>query len=183
MKLHKNLTPLKILQGLFKTISLIDKDPHKNTLDMPFAVMDDRNFYKNREECHQMRKSTNKITGYVLRKRARRAALLKILTEKVHLVIRIQACVRGHLSRVKNYQKVMKIRRDGLKGTKKWKAATKIQALFRGFSFRLKRKRALERLSKSKQVKGTNKDPCESKEEFDFMGEEEFDADAFLDIK
>lgn len=81
MRLHKNLTPLKILQGLFKTISLVEKDPLKNdTIDMPFSVMDDRNFYKNHEECCQMRKSVNQITGYVLRKRARRAALIKILT-------------------------------------------------------------------------------------------------------
>jgi len=79
---------------------------------------------------------------------------------------------------VKNKQKVDKIRRDGLKGTKKYKSANKIQALYRGFAFRVKRKRALAKLGN--RGKGEAED--EALGDFD-LGDDEFDAEAFLDVK
>ena len=63
-----------------------------------------------------------------------------------------------------------------MKGTRKWKCAVKIQALFRGYAFRVKRKRALERLHKKPKAE-------QQEEEFDFMEDEDFDAEAFLDVK
>lgn len=49
--------------------------------------------------------------------------------------------------------------------------ATKVQAAFRGYMFRIKRKRALARLQKT------------VKEQADPFGDDDFDAEAFLDVK
>ena len=64
-----------------------------------------------------------------------------------------------------------------MKGTRKWKCAVKIQSLFRGYAFRVKRKRALQRLNKKPQAEKKEED------EFDFLEGEDFDAEAFLDVK
>ena len=104
------------------------------------------------------------------------------LQKKKPLMIRLQAAIRGHLCRIRNKQKVDKIKRDGLKGTKKYKAANKIQALFRGFAFRVKRKRALAKLTQ-KGGKGVDDDIEDNGEFDDFMGEADFDAEAFLNVK
>ena len=66
-----------------------------------------------------------------------------------------------------------------MKGTKKYKAAAKIQALYRGFAFRVKRKRALARLGKPNGMGEKNGDDLE----LDPFGDDEFDAEAFLDVK
>ena len=80
-----------------------------------------------------------------------------------------------------NKQKVEKIKRDGLKGTKKYKAANKIQALYRGFAFRVKRKRALAKLGSKSGNEGTNQD---DDLDMDFLkGDDNFDAEAFLNVK
>ena len=92
---------------------------------------------------------------------------------------KIQALVRGHLCRVRNSQAVDKIKRDGMKGTKKYKAALKIQALFRGFTFRIKRKRALAKLG-AKPSQGVED---EDLDDMDMFGEDDFDAEAFLNVK
>ena len=58
--------------------------------------------------------------------------------------------------------------------------ATKIQALYRGFAFRVKRKRALQRLQAGGGVtKGDKSDDFE----LDPFGEDDFDAEAFLDVR
>ena len=65
-----------------------------------------------------------------------------------------------------------------MKGTRKYKAANKIQALFRGFAFRIKRKRALAKLS--------GKDGMDKDDDLDLdflKGEGDFDAEAFLNVK
>ncbi len=92
---------------------------------------------------------------------------------------KIQALVRGHLCRVRNSQAVGQIKRDGMKGTKKYKAALKIQALFRGFTFRIKRKRALAKLG-AKPSQGVED---EDLGDMDMFGEDDFDAEAFLNVK
>ena len=74
-----------------------------------------------------------------------------------------------------------KIRRDGQKGTRKYKAANKIQALFRGFAFRVKRKRALAKLGLPKADKGLDGDDLGDLDLM--MGDTDFDAEAFLDVK
>ena len=51
--------------------------------------------------------------------------------------------------------------------------ATKVQAAFRGYLFRIKRKRALKKLKQQQP----------SIKEGDPLGDEEFDAEAFLDVK
>ena len=101
------------------------------------------------------------------------------MEKKVPTVTRLQAAIRGHLCRVLNRQKVEKIRRDGLKGTKKYKAANKIQALYRGFAFRVKRKRALAKLTSGNEgLEGDEMD-------LDFLKGDggDFDAEAFLNVK
>ena len=97
-------------------------------------------------------------------------------------MIKLQSVIRGHLCRVRNKQKVDKIRRDGQKGTRKYKAANKIQSLFRGFAFRVKRKRALAKLGRSKADKDFGGDDDDFAD-MDMMGENDFDAEAFLDVK
>ena len=83
------------------------------------------------------------------------------------------------MCRVHNRQKVDKIKRDGLKGTRKYKAANKIQALFRGFAFRVKRKRALAKLTSGKDGMDNDDDM-----DLDFLkGADDFDAEAFLNVK
>ena len=76
-------------------------------------------------------------------KRIRYKGLIIRLSSKQDKLVKIQSLVRGHLCRVTNKQKVAKIKRDGMKGTRKWKSTVKIQALFRGYAFRIKRTRAL----------------------------------------
>jgi hypothetical protein len=51
--------------------------------------------------------------------------------------------------------------------------ATKVQAAFRGYMFRIKRKRALARLQKTVKDQDT----------IDPLGDDDFDAEAFLDVK
>ena len=67
-----------------------------------------------------------------------------------------------------------------MKGTRKWKSTVKIQALFRGYAFRIKRKRALQRLKDNPklEVKGGNE-----LDDFDPLADDDFDAEAFLDVK
>ena len=93
-----------------------------------------------------MRNAVRIITAHIVKRRVRYGALIKRMSSRQDKLTKIQKLVRGHLCRVKNAQKVAKIKRDGMKGTKKWRCAVKIQAVFRGYAFRVKRKRALERL-------------------------------------
>jgi hypothetical protein len=51
--------------------------------------------------------------------------------------------------------------------------ATKVQAAFRGYMFRIKRKRALARLQKT----------VKDQDLIDPLGDDDFDAEAFLDVK
>ena len=126
-----------------------------------------------------LRASCRTITNYIVTKRVRQKVLLNRMLKKVPTVVRLQAAIRGHLCRVTNRQKVQKIRRDGLKGTRKYKAATKIQALFRGHAFRVKRKRALAKLGRPSD-KGLDGD---EDDDIDILGDGDFDAEAFLDVK
>ena len=73
-----------------------------------------------------------------------------------------------------------KIKRDGLKGTRKYKAANKIQALFRGYSFRVKRKRLLAKLSQNPGKGGEFDDDLGMDP---LLGDDDFDAEAFLNVK
>ena len=89
---------------------------------------------------------------------------------------RLQAAIRGYLSRVKNDAAIKKIRLQARRKTKVFIMATKIQSVFRGYLFRNKRKRALAKLkTKPKEGDGMQDDM--------FLEEGDFDADAFLDIK
>lgn len=59
----------------------------------------------------------------------------------------------------------------------------KIQSLVRGFAFRVKRRRALEKLSKKTGNKDDN-DFGDDLGDFDnLMGDDDFDAEAFLAVK
>jgi len=70
---------------------------------------------------------------------------------------------------VRNSQAVKRIKTEARKNTRGYKMATKIQAAFRGYLFRMKRKRALAKLNFK----------VNSETEFD----DDFDAEAFLDVK
>ena len=59
-------------------------------------------------------------------KQIRYRALIARLRTKQDSLVKIQSLVRGHLYRVLNKQKVAKIKRDGMKGTRKWKSTVKI---------------------------------------------------------
>lgn len=171
MKLQKSILPFTLVERLLKT-SLTDESPG-------FRVLNDELFYNNLAEVYTLKKSCRTITNYIVSKRVKQRALLNRMQSKVPTMIRLQAAIRGHLCRVHNRQKVDKIKRDGLKGTRKYKAANKIQALFRGFAFRVKRKRALAKLTSGKD--GMDKD---DDMDLDFLeGADDFDAEAFLNVK
>ena len=67
-----------------------------------------------------------------------------------------------------------------MKGTRKWKSTVKIQALFRGYAFRVKRKRALQRLAANPKRDAKGDDELD---DFDPLADDDFDAEAFLDVK
>lgn len=102
------------------------------------------------------------------RKIKRKALLVKMEKHKSKIT-KIQALIRGHLTRVKNVAIVNKIKRDGPKKTKKYILIAKLQANIKGFLFRKRRIRALNKLNQ----KNDNF-------EDDY---EEFDADKFFGIK
>ena len=67
---------------------------------------------------------------------------------------------------------VSKIRRDGVKRTKKYKQISKLQACIKGWLFRMRRKRLLEKVGKN------------IKDEFgEFEDDEDFDVGDFFGIK
>ena len=68
-----------------------------------------------------------------------------------------------------------------MKGTRKWKSTVKIQAMFRGYAFRTKRKKALQRLNENPKHDAKAEDGLD---EFDLLAaDDDFDAEAFLDVK
>ena len=74
---------------------------------------------------------------------------------------------------------IQNIKSEAPKKTKKYQIAAKIQAHIRGFLFRLRRKRALERLNVKKK-------PSTTKfydDDLIFQKDEDFDADKFFGIK
>jgi hypothetical protein len=105
-------------------------------------------------------------------------ALIKRMKLNVNKIIQIQALVRGHLVRVKNAALVKRIKTEGPKKTKKYQMISKLQANIKGWLFRLRRKRALERLGVGK--KELKRDMSDS-----ILGDEfeDFDADKFFGIK
>ena len=74
--------------------------------------------------------------------------------------------------RESNMHIVSKIRKDGVKRTKKYKQISKLQAYIKGWLFRLRRKRLLEKVGKN------IKDEFGDLDEFD-----DFDAEDFFGIK
>jgi len=172
MKLQKSLLPHTLVDRLLKT-------PPKELTEAyaRFKLLRDDLFSQNLMEVSKLRSATATITNYIVSKRVKQRALLNRMLKKESLMLRLQAAIRGHLCRLRNKQKVDKIRRDALKGTTKYKAAMKIQSAFRGFTFRLKRKRALAKLG-SKTGQG-GEDPAD----LDLLGEDDFDAEAFLGVK
>jgi hypothetical protein len=92
------------------------------------------------------RKASRRICTYILRKKFRYGALIKVMSKKQHLLVKAQALVRGHICRQANSQKVAKIKRNGVTGTKTYKSASKIAAAIKGFLFRKRRKNALNKL-------------------------------------
>jgi hypothetical protein len=58
----------------------------------------------------------------------------------------MQKWVRGWLCRVKNSQQIKRIKKDGIRKTKGYQMASKIQSHVRGYLFRNKRDKALKKL-------------------------------------
>mmetsp|Transcript_24955 Transcript_24955/g.31128 ORF Transcript_24955/g.31128 Transcript_24955/m.31128 type:complete len:138 (-) Transcript_24955:1114-1527(-) len=137
MQLQKTFLPFVLAERLLKTT--LKAPGNGKDLHSRFRILKDDLFYENLQQVAHLRHSARTIEYYIIGKRIRQKALLGRMVAKTDKIVRLQAAIRGHLCRVRNKQKVDKIKRDGLKGTKKYKAAMRIQALFRGFAFRQKR--------------------------------------------
>jgi len=87
--------------------------------------------------------------------------------------------MRGHLARVRNAALIKRVKTEGPKKTKKYQLISKLQANIKGWLFRLRRKRALERLGIGK--KELKRDMSDSILGDDLEGD--FDADKFFGIK
>lgn len=115
------------------------------------------------------------ITGYIRTKKIRRKALMKRILSNPDLmrkVVKIQALLRAHIVRQSHMHIVSKIRKDGIKRTKKYKQISKLQACIKGFLFRLRRKRLLDKVGKN------------MKDEFgDLEEDDDFDPEQFFGIK
>jgi hypothetical protein len=168
MKLAANILASTTLESLVQP----------RQVGLGLVLIESRLFTQNLQEVAALQTACRKITAFVLCKRIRLKALLDRMRSKPATVVRLQAALRGHLCRTKNQRIVDKIRRDGRKGTRKYKAAARIQALFRGFAFRVKRKRALARLAGA-----ATQAPPEAADPLDPLGDDDFDAEAFLDVK
>lgn len=88
-------------------------------------------------------------------------------------VLKIQSLIKGHLTRLKNQAIVRRIKQEAPKKTKKYQQVSKLQANIKGFLFRKRRMRALQKLGRGAE------DDLDFQEDFDG----EFDADKFFGIK
>jgi hypothetical protein len=173
MKYCKNYLPQSLLSALcsltsdsLETLCLRDQRSISGLLKENF------------DHVLRLKHSVRTISSYFRHRRVKRTALLKRLRQHVKPIIKIQALVRGHLARIRNAALVKRIRTEGPKKTKKYRMIAKLQANIKGWLFRLRRKRALERLGKGRQELKREMSDSILGDEF-----EEFDADKFFGIK
>ena len=96
--------------------------------------------------------------------------------QNIKKLVKLQAYIRGNLSRDKNRKIVNKIKANAPKKTKKYQQISKLQAHIKGFLFRVRRKRLLQKLADKNSQSKTSL--------FEGEGEDdEFDAEAFFGIK
>ena len=107
------------------------------------------------------------------------------MSRKSKQLVNLQSCVRGHLCRRQNEGIVNKIKKESVKKTPKYRNASKIQALVKGFLFRKRRKNALARLAQNKKQEVNQKDQFDGED--DIFAEEnmakDFDVEAFFEVK
>eukprot|EP00347_Sterkiella_histriomuscorum_P018508 403345246 len=160
MKYCKAMMPFILLQQLTQSVQM------QNVQSKISDIL-----VQNHSYVQQLRTSVRIITSFMRKRRIKRKALLTKMTKHVPKLVKIQALIKGHLSRMKNQAIVNKIKRDGPKKTKKYQQMSKLQANIKGFLFRKRRIRALDKLNQKK------------KNEFEDDFEDEFDADKFFGIK
>ena len=169
MQLLRSLLPMKVMQHLL-TFNPAGKQ------EEIFKVLQDSMIFKNHADVLRKKHMVHRITSLYRHRRIRLSALINRVSKSQSLIaklIKLQAAVRGHLARVKNAQAVRRIKTEARKKTKGYQMATKVQAAFRGYMFRIKRKRALAKLQKTVKEEAV----------VDPLGDEDFDAEAFLDVK
>ena len=93
-----------------------------------------------------MKKAVITIESYIFRKRVKRNILVKKCDPSK--IILIQRYVRGWLCRLKYSGKIKRAKYEGLRKTKGYVMAQKIQSHVRGYLFRNKRAKALKALKK-----------------------------------
>ena len=168
MQLLKSLLPMKVLQRLL-SFNLAAK------AEESVRLMQDSMIFQNHLSILKQKRLVQRLVSLYRSRKIRRQALINRIGKSQTLtanLIKLQANVRGHLSRVRNSQAVKRIRTEARKNTKGYKMATKVQAAFRGYMFRIKRKRALAKLHQKEVA------------EVDPFGDDDlFDAEAFLDVK
>ena len=111
MHLQKSILPFTLVERLLKT-NLETLTTNKDA-GSKFRVFNDKLFYRNLASVAAQRSSCASITNYIVTKRVRQKALLNRMLTQEAKMLKIQKVVRGHLCRVRNKQKVDKIKRDG----------------------------------------------------------------------
>jgi hypothetical protein len=157
MQLLKALLPIKVLQRLLATANS--------------NILQDGLIFQNHQSVLRKRTLIFKLVSLHRHKKIRKQALANRIAKSPSLMnrlVRLQAFIRGHQVRMRHSAAVKRIKTEARKSTKGYKMATKLQAAFRGYLFRVKRKRALAKLNNKVNVN-----------EFDG----DFDAEAFLDVK
>lgn len=110
----------------------------------------------------------------------KRKALVNLIRgSPTHLikVLRLQALFRGHFCRKRNKQIILAIARNAPKRTSKYKKISKLQANIKGFLFRARRKRLLQKVKGGLVVTQSKRDLNEDMEDL-----EEFNAEDFFGI-
>lgn len=93
-----------------------------------------------------MKRAVTLIQSCYRTRKVRRAALLKRARKHEGQMVKLQALFRAHLVRVRHAAAIKRIKAEAPKKTRKYQLVAKIQAHVRGFLFRRKRERALQKL-------------------------------------
>ena len=67
-----------------------------------------------------------KITAYLMRKKIRYTTLSRAIKRSPEKLLKMQALIRGHLTRVRNAAAVNHIKKNSIKNTKSYKSAARI---------------------------------------------------------
>lgn len=103
---------------------------------------------ENFENVLRLKRVIKAIVSSFRSRKIRQAALIKRMQKHQSKIIKIQALFRGHRVRTRYLAAIKKIKLEAPKKTKGYKQMSKLQANIKGFLFRKRRLRALEKLNR-----------------------------------